>query len=91
MKELFKFLGGVNRIICPLSKFLLKPNWVTDKHYTSSAVTNTNLIKACAEILLENSAKHITIADSAMIGKKTDVVIKVNEVDKIIFKKSRCR
>lgn len=80
-------MGGINRFIPPLSKILIKPNWVTDKHYSSGAVTNTNVIKACTDLLLEGSAKHITIADSAMIGKKTDSVIRINEVDKLASKR----
>lgn len=67
----------------PLSSVMLKPNWVTDKHYTSGAVTNTNLLKAISTHLIENMVKKITIADSAMIGKKTSDVININNVSEL--------
>lgn len=87
IKEIFSLLGGVNRIIPALSRVMLKANWVTNKHYTSGAVTNTKVLNACCNILLRNAVKSITICDSAMIGQRTEDVIKTNEVDSLISKR----
>lgn len=81
--RLFDQLGGVNRFILPLDTVLLKPNWVTDLHYSTGAVTHTGLLRACANLLLKNSAKKVIIADGAMVGKKTGDVIAKNEVDQL--------
>ncbi|BCJ93734.1 hypothetical protein acsn021_13030 [Anaerocolumna cellulosilytica] len=87
VNEVFQLLGGVPKYLPPLSKVMIKPNWVTDKHYTTGAVTNTLVLKALSEILLKNSAKHITIGDSAMIGKKTESVITLNGVGALAGKR----
>lgn len=81
IQRLFDLLGGVNRIIPALSKVMLKANWVANKHYLTGAVTNTEVLKACTNLLLKHAVKTVTICDSAMIGQKTEDVIRTNGVD----------
>ena len=76
-------LGGLSRFLLPLDTVLLKPNWVTDLHYSTGAVTHTELIRACVNLLLKHSAKKVIIADGAMVGKKTEDVILKNGVDQL--------
>lgn len=83
VEELFSLLGGIHRFLLPLDTVLLKPNWVTDKHYSTGAVTHTGLLRAVAGLLLQSSAKKVLIGDSSMVGKKTEDAICVNGVDSL--------
>lgn len=96
VKKLFELAGGLDTIVAPLDTVLLKPNLAIDKHYSTGAVTNMEVLKACSSCVLKTGAKKIYIGDSSVVGTKTEDVMKINgfetlggrRVEIVDFKKS---
>jgi uncharacterized protein (DUF362 family) len=74
LNELLNMIGGLESIVNPGDKVLIKPNLLGEYHYKTGATTNPNLIFALAELCREVGVKHITVADGAGIGNDTDKV-----------------
>ncbi len=87
VKKIFELVGGLDTIVAPLDTVILKPNLATDKHYSTGAVTNTQVLKACSNCITKVGARKIYIGDSSVIGTKTEDVIRINGLDELVSKR----
>lgn len=87
MEKLILYLGGMDRIIAPFDTVLIKPNWATDKEYTSGAVTHPEVIRKCTQMLLGAGVRKVIVGDSSIIGKDTLKVIEINGLSSLESKR----
>ncbi len=72
-KLIFPF-GGIENIVGQNQVVLLKPNLVSAARFTSGAITNPYLVKALAELILEQTPQRLIIADGSSVGTDTQRV-----------------
>jgi uncharacterized protein (DUF362 family) len=74
-KRIIELLDGINSLVLPYQEVLIKPNWATDKDYTTGTVTHPELIKECVKQVLKCGAAKVYVGDSSFVGKNTEDVI----------------
>jgi len=98
VKDSLQLIGGLDSLISPGDRVLVKPNLIAPYHYRTGATTNPFVIRALCALAKEAGAQKITIADSSAVGHKTEEVFAVTGlkelstkigVELIDFKKAR--
>lgn len=74
-RRMIELLGGINSLVLPFQEVLIKPNWVTDKDYSTGAVTHPEVIKECIKQVLKCGAAKVYVGDSSFVGKDTEDAI----------------
>jgi uncharacterized protein (DUF362 family) len=73
-------LGGIEQLVPPGSRILLKPNMVVAKPNSSGATTNPLILDALIEHLMQTSPGEIIIGESSEVGCDTMQAYKVTGV-----------
>lgn len=71
LRESLRLLGGLEAIIRPGDKVILKPNLLLPVNYTRGAVTNPFLAEALIDLLNEVGVRRISIAEGCVVGEDT--------------------
>lgn len=94
--RLMDLIGGMDVLVVPFHEVMIKPNWATDRDYTTGAVTHPSVIIECIKHVQKSGAAKIYVGDSSFVGKSTEGaieksglrMIKSKRVKTIDFKKS---
>ncbi|RLI26966.1 MAG: hypothetical protein DRO52_01510 [Candidatus Hecatellales archaeon] len=78
-----KLLGGMDRVVKPGEKVLLKPNLGHPKHYTTGATTNPEVTKALVKLCYEAGAKKVYVAESPSWGYDVKEVFQITEIESV--------
>lgn len=78
LKRVFSYLGGLDNLIFPFQTVFIKPNWVSNRPYSTGAITHPELIELCAKDVLKCGVSQVYIGDSSMVGENTEKVIESN-------------
>ena len=62
--EAVKLVGGIEKVVKPGEKVLLKPNLGHPKHYLTGATTNPEIVEALIKLCYEAGASKVYIAES---------------------------
>jgi uncharacterized protein (DUF362 family) len=73
-------LGGIEQLVPPGSRILLKPNMVVAKPNSSGATTNPLILDALIEHLMQTSPGEIIIGESSEVGRDTMQAYRVTGV-----------
>src|SRR5665648_228403 len=73
-------LGGIEKLVPPCSKILLKPNMVVAKPNSTGATTNPLILDTLIEHLMCTSPREIIIGESSEVGRDTMQAYKVTGV-----------
>ncbi|HZK12761.1 MAG TPA: DUF362 domain-containing protein, partial [Atribacterota bacterium] len=79
-------LGGIEQLIDPGSRILLKPNMVVAKPNSTGATTNPLILDALIEHLMRTSPREIIIGESSQIGDDTLEAYKVTGIQDVAQK-----
>src|SRR5665648_727139 len=79
-------LGGIEKLVPPCSKILLKPNMVVAKPNSTGATTNPLILDALIEHLMCTSPREIIIGESSQIGDDTLEAYKVTGIQDVAQK-----
>ncbi|MDD5014107.1 MAG: DUF362 domain-containing protein [Atribacterota bacterium] len=79
-------LGGIEQLIDPGSRILLKPNMVVAKPNSTGATTNPLILDALIEHLMRTSPREIIIGESSQIGDDTLEAYKVTGIQSVAQK-----
>ena len=77
VKESLDLIGGLDSLVSPGDRVLVKPNLIGSYHYTTGATTSPHVIRALCELAKEAGARKVTIADGSAVGSKTEEVFAV--------------
>jgi uncharacterized protein (DUF362 family) len=73
-------LGGIEQLVPPGSRILLKPNMVVAKPNSTGATTNPLILDALIEHLMQTSPGEIIIGESSEVGRDTMQAYRVTGV-----------
>lgn len=69
-------IGGIESVVSPGDRVLLKPNLVVDLPYTTGVTTNPHVVMAMAEICRGAGAREVIIAEGSAVGADTGAVLR---------------
>jgi uncharacterized protein (DUF362 family) len=69
-------IGGIESIVSPGDRVMLKPNLILDRHYTSGVTTNPHVVFAVADLCREAGAREVTVAEGSAVGADTEAVLR---------------
>jgi uncharacterized protein (DUF362 family) len=71
LRQCLKLLGGLEAIVRPGDRVILKPNLLLPVNYLQGAVTNPYVAEALIDLLHEIGVRRITIAEGSVVGEDT--------------------
>jgi len=74
VKKSLDLIGGLDSLVSPGDRVLVKPNLIGPYHYTTGAITSPHVIRALCELAKEAGARKVTIADGSAVGSETEEV-----------------
>lgn len=86
VKESLDLIGGLDSLVSPGDRVLVKPNLIAPYHYTTGATTSPHVIRALCELAKEAGAGKVAIADGSAVGSKTEEVFTVTGLKEISAK-----
>ncbi|MFQ6067699.1 MAG: DUF362 domain-containing protein [bacterium] len=79
-------IGGLDSLVSPGDRVMVKPNLIAPYHYTTGATTSPHVIRALCELAKEAGARKVTIADGSNVGSKTEEVFTVTGLGELSTK-----
>jgi len=86
VKKSLDLIGGLDSLVSPGDRVLVKPNLIGPYHYTTGATTSPHVIRALCELAKEAGARKVTIADGSAVGSKTEEVFTVTGLGELSTK-----
>jgi uncharacterized protein (DUF362 family) len=86
VKESLDLIGGLDSLVSPGDRVLVKPNLIAPYHYTTGATTSSLVIRALCELAKEAGARKVAIADGSNVGSKTEEVFVVTGLKELSAK-----
>jgi len=83
VKESLDLIGGLDSLVSPGDRVLVKPNLIAPYHYTTGATTNPHVIRVLCELAKEAGARKVSIAEGSGVGSKTEEVFTVTGLKEI--------
>ncbi len=83
VKESLDLIGGLDSLVSPGDRVLVKPNLIAPYHYTTGATTSPHVIRALCELAKEAGARKVSIAEGSGVGSKTEEVFAVTGLKEI--------
>jgi len=71
LSRCLELIGGLESIICPGDRVLIKPNLVVVKRYETGVTTNPYLVQAVCRLARGAGASSVIIGDGAAVGSST--------------------
>ncbi len=76
LARLLDRIGGVEAVVSPGDRVLLKPNLVVDQPYTTGVTTNPTVVMAMADLCRAAGAKEVIVAEGSAVGADTGAVLR---------------
>jgi len=86
VKKSLDLIGGLDSLVSPGDRVLVKPNLIAPYHYTTGATTSPPLIRALCELAKEAGARKVAIADGSNVGSRTEEVFAVTGLKELSAK-----
>jgi uncharacterized protein (DUF362 family) len=86
VKKSLDLIGGLDSLVSPGDRVLVKPNFIAPYHYTTGATTSPHVIRALCELVKEAGARKVSIADGSAVGSKTEEVFIVTGLSELSAK-----
>lgn len=86
VKESLDLIGGLDSLVLPGDKVLVKPNLLFSYDYSTGTTTSPHVIRALCELAKEVGARKVTTADSSSVGSEMEEVFAVTRLKELSAK-----
>lgn len=75
LTRLLDRIGGIESIVSPGDRVLLKPNLILDRVYTTGVTTNPQVVFGVADLCRTAGAREVVVAEGSAVGADTGAVL----------------
>jgi uncharacterized protein (DUF362 family) len=76
LTQLLDRIGGIESIVSPGDRVLLKPNLILDRVYTTGVTTNPQVVFGMADLCRAAGAREVVVAEGSAVGADTGAVLR---------------
>ena len=76
LTHLLDRIGGIESIVSPGDRVLLKPNLILDRVYTTGVTTNPQVVFGMADLCRAAGAREVVVAEGSAVGADTGAVLR---------------